>query len=229
MIGASVTVDASQFGPGLMRAWASKIRSSLDRAAGLAQRDARAYFRRALTRRLEYQALFQIVHTPSAIGLQGELGLSDPGSQVDEIVDLAVNALIVKPLPVKANWLGVGRVTDFGGLQAVVVPSDLSFLTNSSTASFTSNKGGEVAWLTWLLERGTSVILDDYYVLYGTNSPASRTGDAIMVQSGQSSKKFRIKQYYSGVYGNNWITRAGFDALANIATAMQEAVRRELS
>jgi hypothetical protein len=229
MIGANVTVDAAQFGPGLVRAWASQIRSSLDRAAKIAQRDARAHFRRALTRRLEYQALFQIVHTPSAIGLQGEFGLANPGSQADSIVDLAVNALVIKPLPVKANWLGVGRVTDFGGLQALIVPSELSFLTQSSYASFVSNSGYEVPWLTWLLESGSSVVIDDFYVLYGTNSQASRTGDAIMVPSGGSGKNFRIKQYYAGVQGNNWITRAGLDALMNIAAAMQEAVRRELS
>jgi hypothetical protein len=50
-----------------------------------------------------------------------------------------------------------------------------------------------------------------------------------MVPSGGSGKNFRIKQYYAGVQGNNWITRAGLDALMNIAAAMQEAVRRELS
>lgn len=229
MIGAEVTVDAVQFGPGLVREWASNVRAGLDRAAGLAQHDARVHFRRALTRRLEYQALFQIVHTPSAIGLQGELGLNDPESQAGEIVDLAVDALVIKPLPVKANWFGLGRVTDFGGLQALIVPSDLSFLTESPTASFISENGHEIAWLNWLLERGTDVIIDDYYVMYGTKSASSRTDDAIMVPSGDSGRNFRIKQYYAGVQGNNWITRAGLDALGDIAAAMQEAVRRELS
>lgn len=229
MIQADVTVDPNEFGPGLLREWASTIRAALDRAAGVAQREARILFRRALTRRLEYQALFQIVHTASATGLQGELGLWNPSEQAGRVVDLAVDALVVRPLPVQANWFGLGRITNFGGLTATIVPSDLSFLIDSDAGWYTSEGGHEVSWLAWLLEAGTDVILNDYYVMYGTGTNSSRTGDAIMVPAGNSGKNFRIKPHYAGVPGNNWITRAAMDALGGIAGAMQEAVRRQLA
>ena len=229
MIQADVTVDPSQFGPELARAWASTIQEALAKAAPVAQRDARVLFRRALTRRIEYQALFQRVHTPSAIGLQGEFGLDDPGSQAGEVVDLAAEALTITPMPVRASWFGLGRVTDFGGLRATIVPSDLSFLTDYDVGWFMSENGFEVPWLKWLLERGTDVIIDDYYVMYGTGSPKSRTDDPIMVKSGKGGKNFRIKQYYAGVPGDNWITRAAQDAVPAISATMEKAVRRELS
>jgi hypothetical protein len=232
MIDASFKVDPSQFGPGLLREWASTVRKSLIRAAALAERDCRTIYRKALIRRIEYQALFQIVHTPSAIGLQGELGLASPSQQAGDIVDLAVQALAVTPIKVQSNFFGWGRVTDFGGLRATILPSDLTFLINSPSASFQSEGGYEIPWLMWLLERGTDAIIDDYYVMYGTDSGqrgSSRTQDAIMVPSGKSGKNFKVKKYYAGVYGNNWITRAAMEALPRINQIMSDAVRKELS
>jgi hypothetical protein len=156
------------------------------------------------------------------------MGLSSPSQQVGDIVDLAVLALSVVPIKVESNFFGWGRVTNFGGLRAMILPSDLTFLTNSPSASFQSENGYDVAWLTWMLERGTDVIIDDYYVKYA-GSPASRTQDAIMVPSGNSGKNFRVKKYYAGVYGNNWITRAAMDALTRINQIMSDAVKKELS
>lgn len=231
MIGFEVKVDPNQFGPELLKQWAFSVNNALARAAKTARSRCRQALRTALNASKEYKALFMEVGSPSAIGLQGELGIEDPNETVNAVVDAVVDALRIDVIKAKAKWAGLGSITDFGGLRVVIVPENLAFLLSLDEASYDSN-GYEIEWLSWLLYSGTSVIISDYYVLYqgtGVDNPRSRTGDAIMVESGKTKKNFKIRPTYAGTAGNNWITRAGARAEPRIQTILTEELRNALS
>jgi hypothetical protein len=231
VIGFEVKVDPNQFGPELLRRWAFSVNNALAKAAANARGRCRRIYRKALQNSREYRALFMEVPSPNSVGLQGELGLADPETDVNNIIDATVGALKIEIIKAKASWAGLGSIQDFGGLRVVVVPKDLSFLLSLDSASYTSYRG-EVEWLSWLLYSGTSVIISDYYVMYdGSGEPvaASRTDDALMVPRGKSKRNFKIRASFSGVDGNNWITRAGLKAEEEIKNALTEELRKALS
>lgn len=231
MIGFEVKVDPNQFGPELLRQWSFFVNSGLAKAARAARSRCRQVLRTALNASKEYKAMFMEVGSPNAIGLQGELGIENPSETVDAIVDAVVESVRIDVIKAKARWGGLGAITDFGGLRVVIVPENLSFLLTLDEASYDSN-GHEIEWLKWLLYSGTSVIIDDYWVMYtgtGEPNPASRTEDAIMVPSGKSKKNFKIRPTYAGTAGNNWITRAGMKAEQRIQAILTEEIRSALS
>ncbi len=230
MIGFEVKVDPNQFGPELLKQWSFFVNNALSKAAKSSRARCRKALRSALQSSKEYKALFMEVGSPNAIGLQGELGIADPGYTVNAIVDAVVESLKVDVVKAKAKWAGLGSITDFGGLKVVIVPENLGFLLALDEASYSSNEY-EIEWLRWLLYSGTNVIVSDHYVLYtgGGPSPFSRTGDALMVESGKTKKNFRIRSTYAGTVGNNWITRAGAKAEAAIQSILAEELRNALS
>ncbi len=231
MIGFEVKVDPNQFGPELLRRWASSINTALTKAAKTARSRCRQVLRTALNNSKEYKAMFMEVGSPNSFGLQGELGIENPSEVVNAIVDAVVDSLRIDVIKAKARWAGLGSITDFGGLNVVIVPENLSFLLALDEASYMSNIY-EIEWLRWLLYSGTKVIISDHWVMYqgtGEPNPMSRTEDAIMVPSGKSKKNFKIRSTYAGTAGNNWITRAGARAEERIQAILTEELRNALS
>jgi len=89
-------------------------------------------------------------------------------------------------------------------IKVEVQPDSLSNLLLASFGSFVSETSGEnVPWLSWLLTAGDSPVVMGYDVSYG-NYKRSRAGGAIMKKGGM----FRVDPSYSGVAGNNFISRA---------------------
>jgi len=227
VIGFDVKVNPEEFGPALMERWAIRINLALSGAARNARNECRRILRQSLKSSREYKALFMEVQSAREMGLQGELGIEDPSSTVDPIVEAVVGALKVDVIKSTGKYY-FGTVSSLGGLRVVIVPQDLKFLLGLGEASYDSY-GGEVDWLSWLLYSGTEVIISDYYVMYGSRSRASRTDDAIMVESGDSRLNFRIAPFYAGTAGNNWITRAGARAEERIREILVQKIRDALS
>lgn len=67
--------------------------------------------------------------------------------------------------------------------------------------------GGDVTWLTWLLTKGTTVVVGDFYVFEGL-SGSSRSNESVMqkVKTGRSG--FRVDPGFSGSQDDNFVTRA---------------------
>lgn len=109
-------------------------------------------------------------------------------------------------------------VTDeyVGGFEVSVQPGKYDNLYSLSVAYQATEKGGSIPWLNWLLEHGDSIIIANFGVKY-TNY--GRSSGAIMVENYGA---FRVDPSYSGVSGNNFITRALNNSLPLIqSTAWQ--------
>ncbi len=227
MIGFDVKIDEDELSKKVQRATAQAIRYRLRKAIDQSEEKCRSHFRNQLENSKVYRALINEVISPKSIGLLGELGLSNPETTRDAIVQETVSQLSIRPMTVRSRYKSV---TDFGGIEIVIIPSSFLYqLVSSPEASYMSNEN-LVPWLYWLLFSGTEVVVADYQVRYGTESKASRTQDAIMVPNSKGgSGGFSIVPNYAGTEDNNWITRAAYAALPKIQHEIEEAIKKAFS
>jgi len=119
---------------------------------------------------------------------------------IDDIINKLANTINItkKTLTINNNGLS-------GGLTITAISSDIGdLLSDSSAMVVDTERGYSLPWLDWLLLKGNSIIVRNYTVKFGP-SPASRTGEAIMVES---NKNWRVPAEFVGTEKNNWTTRA---------------------
>lgn len=131
--------------------------------------------------------------------LQGEFGIVDPQSRINDILTTIKNGKVVTKTPVSIAGQNIK-----GGIKLEMVRKDLQDLLTLGSASFTTENGSNLEWLKWLLTEGDSIIITSHEFIFGSN-PASRTGLGIMRQS---SRGWRVPPEFAGSINNNWITRA---------------------
>lgn len=155
--------------------------------------DIKMLVKNALINEPEYSSL-------KAGTLKAEFGISN-SSAIDSVIDALVNTLEVQSNPVKLTKNSLS-----GGFVLKMIKSDnISGIIYTDIASVIDDVNGYVLpWLEWLLLRGNEIIVRKYSVNY-VNSPRSRSGMALMVQS---NKSWRVPPNFSGTENNNWITRA---------------------
>lgn len=208
VIGFDIRVDPGQFGPDLIKATARVVRYRLRKAIDQAIDPCKKTFKKSLENSREYRGISN--------ELVPDFGLVDPDANRTAIVNEVVQGLSIRPKTVRSSQ---GDVTDFGGLEIVILPSYLLFeLVSMDFASFTSEKGNLVNWLYWLLFTGNAIAIADYEVAYGD---VGRTGQAIMIKSGS----FRVPQQFAGTPENNWITRAANNSLPRIRNIIEKTLR----
>jgi hypothetical protein len=131
--------------------------------------------------------------------LKAELGIPDVG-QVDSVIDLMIDTLKVRLIPIKIGSFGLS-----GGFELTMLESsDLGGVITASPAYVTDIKGYSLPWLEWLCLRNNEIIVKNFDVKYGP-SPNSRSGMAIMVPSTNS---WRVPPAFAGSSSRNWTTRA---------------------
>jgi len=162
---------------------------------------------------------------PEYLSLKGgklryEMGIADTSS-----VDLVIQKL-VDTLTITNNGTKISRSFLSSGFSLTMMKSDdLNGVIGDQVALVVDkNRGYELPWLQWLLLRGNEVIVQNYSVKIGPN-PASRTGNAIMVQS---NRNWRVPPEFVGTQTNNWTTRAIAAAETEILQALQSAIRNSL-
>lgn len=224
MINVDVKIDPEELDKEVRKLTANQIRPILEKVARETGPACRSAFRKEIMARVEYASLFRTNQSNYSMGAQ--LGIESPTVMVNPIVEAAASGLEVTPLSVR----GKGRKTvEFGGIQVVFKPQNLWYLTDIPGASYESitRRGSQIIdWLAWLLFSGTNVVVLDYYVKFGTGSPNSRTGDAVMVRSGKTGRNFRVHSAYAGTANDNWITRAATKAAPKIQRIIEKAIEK---
>lgn len=163
----------------------------------------------AIKRAPEYDAI-------STGTLKYEFGLPDSDARLTSILNFWENLQFnYKDVKIKNGQL-------FGQFTLSMIKSDFSDVLSNPAAILTTEKGKELNWLEWLLLFGDQTIIKDYTVEFG-NNPRSRTGKAVM--RGVTSGRWSVPSEYSGVQGNNWITRAIDSAEAEINTLINKAMK----
>lgn len=84
---------------------------------------------------------------------------------------------------------------------------DLAQLPAGNYLSTGKYGGGDVTWLTWLLTKGTSVVIGDFYVFTGI-SGTSRSNESVMQKVTTGRSGFRVDPGFAGSENDNFVTRA---------------------
>jgi hypothetical protein len=224
VINFDIKIDQEELDREVRKLTANQVRPILDKVAKQTQSACRAAFRKEIMNRVEYAALFRT--SPSNYSLGAQLGLENPNGMVNPIVEAAASGIEVSPLAVRGKG---PKTVDFGGIQVIFRPQNLWYLTDLIGSSYTStSKRGSyiIDWLGWLLFSGTNVVVLDYYVKFGTGSPNSRTGDAVMIHDPKKARNFRIHSVYAGTANDNWITRAAKKAAPKIQRIIEKAIEK---
>ena len=131
--------------------------------------------------------------------LRADLGLEDGCTEAEEVVNYIAKSIELRKL--------TGTSTTLGGIKVVILRSGIEPLLEMPFASYVSN-GHEIPWLKWLLTSGSEIVVANYSVIYGSDFPTSRTGQAIMGKKKTGGGGFRIRGEHAGTENVNWITKA---------------------
>ena len=91
-----------------------------------------------------------------------------------------------------------------------LLPMGTKGLQSLPGGSYTSSGklgGGDVSWLNWLLEKGTQVVIGDFWV-FPDPKGISRAGSVMQKVSKNHPEGFRVDPGFAGTEQNNFVTRA---------------------
>jgi hypothetical protein len=192
-IGLKVIDSSNDISSSILKELSDKINKLLSSSINNIETDLRAIINEAIRSQPEYTSLLTGT-------LKAELGLPD-SSIVDEVVDFFANSVKVTQNNVKYSInKGIYGVLKIELVSDNIIAQSLY----NNFANVQDVKGYIIPWLQWLLLEGGSILVKNYEVKYG-NSPYSRSGMAIMVESNQS---WSVPNAFSGKLNDNWITRA---------------------
>lgn len=128
----------------------------------------------------------------------------------NDLASSATNSIISLVSSTASVELTSGKdIKSVNSLIVKVPPINSAVASKISGGSYTSNGmfgGGQVSWLEWLLTKGTTVVVGDFQVVSTLEyDDRSRSGGGFMLPVGGA---FRVDPSFSGVEGDNFITRA---------------------
>lgn len=158
--------------------------------------------------------------------LHGELGLKEPVSIMQAIIDQIVISTKIenKTIKIAGNNL-------VGGFSLNILPSNYSDILNLPSAKYISNQF-EIPWLKWLLLEGDNILVVEYKLLTPINSVQqnfSRSKKALMIK--KRGGVWKVPSQYQGTAENNFILNSLTNAEAEqkILTMFQQAVYSQLT
>ena len=146
-----------------------------------------------------------VIQSVLAGRLKSDFGLSQgmASGAVKEIIEYISNNIEVSFQPSNKT----GSVATFS---LNLLPMGVRGLTSLPEGNYSSTGkfgGGDVSWLTWLLTRGTQILIGDFFV-FDNPEGKTRSGESVMQKVGKGSKPFRIDPGFSGTEDDNFVTRA---------------------
>ena len=197
----------------ILDALAQQLKGGFTKAAARIKKQLQIMVKDAIESQPEYNSLL-------SGQLKDELGIPNPTTRVNAIVDTWSNnvEVVTKPVAVAGSQIK-------GGLSIGMIKEDYGDVLGMDEASIEDRQTGSVIpWLYWLLLGGGGMLVKDYAIKIGP-SKRSRTGNAIMIKS---VKNWRMPSQFVGVADNNWVYRAISQLDSKIETMMQSELERSL-
>jgi len=145
--------------------------------------------------------------------LRGALGIPSGQDVISPIIEAVANSTYIIPRPIKAKGKSFT-----GGFSLNVQPDDFSNLLSGSIGTVVTEKAITLPWLSWLLTRGSSIIVADFGVRY--KGGAGRSGQAQMTRG---ARPFSIDPIHSGTITHNFVTKALIENVDDIIKAVGRA------
>ena len=130
--------------------------------------------------------------------LRGALGIPKGQDVVTPIIEAVADSTFIDPKKIKLTGKRFS-----GGFSVNVQPDNFINLLNGSLGFTVTEKGARLPWLSWLLTRGSSVIVADFGVRYKTGT--GRSGSATM---SKGTAPCMVDPVHSGTLSDNFVSRA---------------------
>lgn len=164
------------------------------------------------------------------VTLREQLGLVNPQDCVASVIAAIQKSMQVTFVPGAGNNIGTFKVEILRADFEDVLSLDIARYTNDGRA------GGVIEWLSWLLFRGSDVVLLGSKLVTPDKARGySRTGRAIMITPNPARRQKRHPEYgpaewhlpldYGGREDDNWLTRALDDVSDDIIRAIKDGLR----
>jgi len=151
--------------------------------------------------------------------LQVDFGLTDGAASAatNDIVNAVLSSINVF---LKKSQRG----KTLGTLVIQIDPAIVSAAVQSSSMGSYLSGGHQIAWLDWLMTKGSEVVVEGFEVSSTVGyDDRSRSGGGFMLPTGGA---FRVHPDHAGTPGDNFITRAIIANGPNIRKIIQEEFRR---
>lgn len=137
--------------------------------------------------------------------LRRDFGLSipDANAAVAAIIDHIVENISIE---LKYSYRGKNIATFSVDLLPMGIEA-LSMIPEGDYISTGKFGGGDVSWLTWLLTKGTTVVIGDFYV-FDNPKGSTRSGLGVMQKNAGNKSGFRVDPSYAGTLDDNFVTRS---------------------
>jgi hypothetical protein len=170
----------------------------------------------------------EIQKTPTWASLEGgdlrhRFGIENPQDTLPKILEQWTAS-------VKMSAVKMGATTQNLQVTYQITAIDASYQDVLDLGSYTYNrKGGgieRIAWLEWLLLRGSAIVIPGYVPIWG-DFPDSRTENMIMVPT--KNGDFSVPDAHKGSAGNNFITKMIEENKASLSNTIIIAARQALN
>lgn len=174
----------------------------------------------------EIKALFRTTDTYKALTtgvLVGEFGFEQGSSNrnIENVLLSITDTIRITFTPFRY------RTTVYsGGIRISMLPSGLQDVLDFG-GKFLTEKGQEIPWLKWLLTKGDEIIISNYEFV--EKPGAGRSTQGYMMETKEFYRFWRVPPEYSGVKGNNWITRTLDDHESYLESMLVAIIEQEIS
>ncbi len=157
--------------------------------------------------------------------LGDELGLpaGEAQKRVDSIIELICKSIEIEFKPFRPYGSSIR-----GGLFIRIIKKDFKDIVKDKNAIVTTQKGVDLNWLEWLLERGNSFIVIGYSYKNLPGKNKGRSGDGLMIKRKNGNNNWRIPPEFSGTVDNNWVTRSIDDSKKLITLEILKIIEKNL-
>ena len=176
------------------------------------------------------KALFESDHAKSILSgkLQKDFGLT---SSMAETALLDLTSIVSRNIIITISTSKVGSKLPISqrsawSMAVQILPLGLPESVRSVGSYISEPSGVEINWMDWLLFKGVSILVEDFFVSgEQENFPSSRSGNGIMLYSGRKGRGFRVDPQYAGTESDNFVLQA----MNSILPTIVEIMRRYLS
>lgn len=157
--------------------------------------------------------------------LQSDFGLDSAGANrtVNQIIEYISNNIMV-------SFVSTPKSDSVATFTLDLLPMGVRGLAALPAGQYTSTGkfgGGDVSWLTWLLTKGTQVVIGDFYV-FDDPKGSSRAGSVMQKTGKNHPEGFRVDPGFSGTERDNFVTRALAPIIPKIRNTIFQKIKEGL-
>lgn len=156
--------------------------------------------------------------------LRKELGVIDGRTVMESLIQDWANTVNVNVLAPKV----IGSQIKGTVIKITAVPADYGDVLAKVYASYETEKGQNIPWLQWLLQKGSEIVVVGHIDFNPPNPTSKSRTNTNTIMRKTKGKGWGVPVEYSGTSENNFVIRAISDAMPDIQKMIIEEIAKAL-